>query len=241
MRNDNSSRFGKLIVSDFDADGRIVGCSAKQFLLEKSRIVYQAADERNYHAIYYLAGAFFRSFLFDDFICIITGLSTYLYFILYDDCVAGAKADAALCNGDLGIESPSEFHYLNQGECFDVKGVDDKAEFDELCRGLSEMGVVDDVQAELWKVLAGVVHLGNVTFCEEEGATGMMAAVDPGAASFVTKASSLLGVNAAALEMGMKRRSVTTRAAAAGRRASMHMIPLTVRTDPGSREGAFNF
>ena len=62
MRNDNSSRFGKLIVSDFDANGRIVGCSAKQFLLEKSRIVYQAADERNYHAIYYLAGAFFRSF-----------------------------------------------------------------------------------------------------------------------------------------------------------------------------------
>tara|TARA_B110000211_G_C13883158_1_gene466053 strand:+ start:282 stop:815 length:534 start_codon:yes stop_codon:yes gene_type:complete len=163
---------------------------------------------------------------------------TTLY-ILYDDCVAGAKADAALCNGDLGIESPSEFHYLNQGECFDVKGVDDKAEFDELCRGLSEMGVVDDVQAELWKVLAGVVHLGNVTFCEEEGATGMMAAVDPGAASFVTKASSLLGVNAAALEMGMKRRSVTTRAAAAGRRASMHMIPLTVRTDPGRL--LFNF
>jgi myosin heavy subunit len=165
----------------------------------------------------------------------------HLFILYYDDCVAGAKADAALCNGDLGIESPSEFHYLNQGECFDVKGVDDKAEFDELCRGLSEMGVVDDVQAELWKVLAGVVHLGNVTFCEEEGATGMMAAVDPGAASFVTKASSLLGVNAAALEMGMKRRSVTTRAAAAGRRASMHMIPLTVRTDPGSREGAFNF
>ena len=98
------------------------------------------------------------------------------------------------------------------------------------------------------EVIATVVHdhsqlqkMQRLNFCEEEGATGMMAAVDPGAASFVTKASSLLGVNAAALEMGMKRRSVTTRAAAAGRRASMHMIPLTVRTDPGSREGAFNF
>ena len=53
VHNHNSSRFGKWCAVHFDErEGRIASATVDSFLLEKSRVVSQGGEERNYHVFY---------------------------------------------------------------------------------------------------------------------------------------------------------------------------------------------
>ncbi|KAH9636910.1 hypothetical protein HF086_011746 [Spodoptera exigua] len=124
-RNDNSSRFGKFIEIHFDNVYRISGASMRTYLLEKSRVVYQSAGERNYHIFYQL-------------------------------CAAATQMP------ELQLDHQESFHYLNQGGSPNIDGVDDLRTFNETRSALTTLGVTETEQEDMFRILATILHLGNV-------------------------------------------------------------------------------
>jgi len=126
-RNDNSSRFGKYIEIAFNAQNFIVGSSMRTYLLEKSRVVYQAADERNYHVFYQL--------------CASHDLPEFASFKLAPS---------------------SEFEYTNQGRNSVITGVDDAKDLTATRQAFSLLGINEFEQMSIFRVLAALLHLGNI-------------------------------------------------------------------------------
>ncbi|EAA09422.5 AGAP005213-PA [Anopheles gambiae str. PEST] len=125
VRNDNSSRFGKYLEVYFKS-GAIIGAKITQYLLEKSRIVTQAAGERNYHVFYELLG----------------GL---------------AEPERM----KYGLLEADKYFYLNQGGSDCAPG---RMDWASLQSAMQVLGVTESEREGIVKVLASVLHLGNVYF-----------------------------------------------------------------------------
>jgi myosin heavy subunit len=65
---------------------------------------------------------------------------------------------------ELDLRPPEQFAYLSQSGCIEIHGRDDVAEFEELENAMGHMSMDKGVQKEIFRVLAGILHLGNLTF-----------------------------------------------------------------------------
>jgi myosin heavy subunit len=128
VRNNNSSRFGKLLNIFFDDKGAITAANFDSYLLEKSRIVQVAASERSYHIFYQL--------------------------------LAGLGPDHRQA---LGLNKAAAFHYLAQSGTTEIPGVSDAESFQSVQRALDAL-FPQDLIISFWRLLAGILHLGNITF-----------------------------------------------------------------------------
>ncbi|XP_070616344.1 unconventional myosin-XV [Erythrolamprus reginae] len=90
VRNDNSSRFGKFVELFLEDNGLICGAITSQYLLEKSRVIFQAKNERNYHIFYeMLAGLPTQQ---KQMFCL-QGAETYYYLNQGGNCEIPGKTD----------------------------------------------------------------------------------------------------------------------------------------------------
>ncbi|XP_045408925.1 myosin-9 [Lemur catta] len=155
VKNDNSSRFGKFIRINFDVNGYIVGANIETYLLEKSRAIRQAKDERTFHIFYYL----------------LSGAGEHL-------------------KTDLLLEPYNKYRFLSNGHVT-IPGQQDKDMFQETMEAMRIMGIPDEEQMGMLRVISGVLQLGNIVFKKERN-TDQASMPDNTAAQ---KVSHLLGIN----------------------------------------------
>ncbi|XP_052114569.1 myosin-17 [Arachis duranensis] len=66
------------------------------------------------------------------------------------------------------LGNPSSFHYLNQSKCYELDGVDDTNEYIATRRAMDVVGISEEEQEAIFRVVAAILHLGNVEFSKGE-------------------------------------------------------------------------
>ncbi|KAI1230495.1 Unconventional myosin-If, partial [Lamprotornis superbus] len=136
-----NAKTGKYFEIQFSRGGEPDGGKISNFLLEKSRVVSQNECERNFHIYYQL--------------------------------IQGASQEQ---RQNLGIMSPDYYFYLNQTDTYQVEGTDDRSDFHETMgltgsvhpqNAMQVIGIRGEDQQLVLQIVAGILHLGNISFREE--------------------------------------------------------------------------
>lgn len=185
LRNNNSSRFGKYLELEFNEQGEPVGAKITNYLLEKTRVVGQITNERNFH-------------------------------IFYQFTKAAPKEYRDL----FGVQQPQSYVYTSKSKCFDVPGIDDAGDFRETLQAMQVIGLTQPEQDNIFRMLAAILWIGNVTFREND-----QGGVDIADQSVVDFVAYLLEVDSAHVHKALTIRIVET-ARGGGRRGSIYESPL---------------
>ncbi|KAK9155072.1 hypothetical protein Sjap_002552 [Stephania japonica] len=62
------------------------------------------------------------------------------------------------------LGDPRGFHYLNQTNCYEVTNVDDAREYLETRNAMDIVGIDQEEQDAIFRVVAAILHLGNIEF-----------------------------------------------------------------------------
>lgn len=69
----------------------------------------------------------------------------------------------------LHLGNSNGFHYLNQGNNPRIEGVDDLSCFDDTISALTMLGFTSKQQDDMLRILAAILHLGNVNINSYDG------------------------------------------------------------------------
>lgn len=66
------------------------------------------------------------------------------------------------------LGNPKLFHYLNQSNCYELDGINDSHEYLATKRAMDVVGISEEEQDAIFRVVAAVLHLGNIEFAKGE-------------------------------------------------------------------------
>ncbi|KAI5393544.1 hypothetical protein KIW84_060605 [Lathyrus oleraceus] len=80
------------------------------------------------------------------------------YHCFYQLCASERDAE------EYKLGHPSHFHYLNQSKVYELNGVSNAEEYMKTRRAMDIVGISHEDQEAIFRVLAAILHLGNVEF-----------------------------------------------------------------------------
>ncbi|XP_077626307.1 unconventional myosin-VI isoform X2 [Crocuta crocuta] len=224
VRNNNSSRFGKFVEIHFNEKSSVVGGFVSHYLLEKSRICVQGKEERNYHIFYRLcAGASedirekFHLSSPDNFRYLNRGCTRYF---------ANKETDKQI------LQNRKSPEYLKAGSLKDPL-LDDHGDFIRMCTAMKKIGLDDEEKLDLFRVVAGVLHLGNIDF-EEAGSTSGGCNLKNKSTQALEYCAELLGLDQDDLRVSLTTRVMLT--TAGGTKGTVIKVPLKVEQANNARD-----
>ncbi|XP_073106123.1 myosin-8 isoform X2 [Elaeis guineensis] len=108
------------------------------------------------------------------------------------------------------LGNPRTFHYLNQTNCFELDGIDDSKEYLETRKAMDIIGINSDEQDAIFRVVAAILHLGNIEFAEGKE-TDSSEPKDEKSWFHLRTAAELFMCDAHALEDSLCKRVIVTR------------------------------
>ena len=149
-----------------------------------------------------IIGARIRTYLLERSRLVFQPLKERNYHIFYQLVAGATEAERE----ELGIIPVEHFDYLNQGGAPEIEDVDDAKDFKDTRDSLTRLGVSVEVQSQVWRLLAALLHLGNVKI----SATRTDSNLQPDEPS-LTRACSLLGINASEFAKWTIKKQLITR------------------------------
>ncbi|KIV90926.1 hypothetical protein PV10_05527 [Exophiala mesophila] len=134
-----------------------------------------------------IIGARIRTYLLERSRLVFQPLKERNYHIFYQ-LVAGSSPEE---REELGLFPVEEFDYLNQGNDPVIDGVDDAAEFTATRKSLSTINVSEQTQRDIFRILAALLHIGNIKITATRSDSSL-SATEPALA----RACDILGLDA---------------------------------------------
>lgn len=149
-----------------------------------------------------IIGARIRTYLLERSRLVFQPLSERNYHIFYQLLAGMSEDDKAT----LGLTVAEDYKYTNQGSSTQIEGVDDAKEFADTRSALSLIGIDESQQFEIYKILAALLHIGNI----EITATRNDAHLSLDELNLV-KACELLGIDPMGFSKWCVKKQLTTR------------------------------
>ncbi|KAL8015194.1 putative Axin interactor dorsalization-associated protein [Plasmopara halstedii] len=170
-----------------------------------------------------ISGATTSHFLLEKSRIVGSAESERNYHIFYQLCAGLPSNDKIL----FKLKPANEFVFLNQGNCIHVPEINDKKDFKELVEAMGTVGIPPELQRTIFRLVACVMHLGNVEFSENAKNESQIANPED-----VTNLAELMMVTPDELEFALTKRTMS-----AGARGSVAEIALTAIESVKSRNG----